>query len=59
MAEKFLFLYTVAQCASRVCVFKKSAIAPIPKLRMSKNAQTFLLKAQGKMAGVAPLPSAL
>jgi len=26
---------------------------------MSKNAQTFLLKAQGKMVGVAQLPSVL
>jgi hypothetical protein len=59
MADKFVFCHTLAQCASRVCVFKKSVIAAIPKLHTSKNAQKFLLKAQGKKGGVAPLPFVL
>jgi len=37
MAGKFVFWNTLAQCVSRVYVFIKSVIAPIPILHISKD----------------------
>lgn len=59
MAEKFVLWYKLAQCVFRVYVFTKSVTASIPILHMPKDAQAFLLKVQGKMVGVAQLPSVL